>query len=97
MDDLFDVALEVAFELYFVTFYRRNPKMNILGAVLNSGRFSVEAPHFADFIDSLNSVFTSNFLIVLAMISSYKQFGGHPIECLTPDSLPFIGADQVRL
>jgi hypothetical protein len=69
--------------------------MNILGAVLNSGRFSVEAPHFADFVDSVNSVATSNFLIVLAMISSYKQFGGHPIECLTPDSLPFIGADQV--
>jgi hypothetical protein len=69
--------------------------MNILGSVLNSGRFSVEAPHFADFVDSVNSVFTSNFLIVLALIGSYKQFGGHPIECLTPDSLPFIGADQV--
>ena len=70
--------------------------MNILGSVLNSGRFSVEAPHFADFVDSVNSVFTSNFLIVLALIGSYKQFGGHPIECLTPDSLPFVGTDQVR-
>jgi hypothetical protein len=71
--------------------------MNILGVVLNSGRFSSEAPHFADFVDNINSVLTSNFLIVLGLIGSYKQFGGHPIECLIPDSLPFIGADQVKI
>jgi hypothetical protein len=69
--------------------------MNILGSVLNAGRFNSEAPHFTDFIDSANSVFTFNGLFVLALIGSYKQFGGRPIECLTPDSLPFIGADQV--
>uniref|UniRef100_A0A1I7SDL3 Innexin n=1 Tax=Bursaphelenchus xylophilus TaxID=6326 RepID=A0A1I7SDL3_BURXY len=68
--------------------------MNILGNVVNSGRIFADPPNFADFIDSANSIVTSNFLIVLAVISSYKQFGGHPIECLIPDNLPFIGVDK---
>jgi hypothetical protein len=61
----------------------------------SSGRLSVEAPHFADFVDNVNSVFTGHLLFVLALIGSYKQFGSHPIECLVPE-LPFIGADQVN-
>lgn len=31
------------------------------------------------------------------LLSLTTPIGGRPIECLTPDSLPFIGADQVNI
>lgn len=49
-----------------------------------------------DLIACLHSYFTCNLLIGLAVLLSYKQFGGNPIECMTP--LGFSGAwNEVNL
>lgn len=37
-----------------------------------------------DVIACVHSYFTCNLLIGLAILLSYKQFGGYPIECMTP-------------
>ncbi|KAL3075775.1 hypothetical protein niasHS_012605 [Heterodera schachtii] len=41
-------------------------------------------PPVLDIIANIHSYFTCNLLIGLAVLLSYKQFGGRPIECMTP-------------
>ena len=67
--------------------------MNALSNVLLSGKFTVERS-FGDVIDA-SYLLTTNILIAIAAVQSYKQFSGRAIECLTPDPMPFEGAEEV--
>lgn len=61
----------------------------VLTTVLSMIRY-VSGVEDCDFIDRLHCFFTTNLLIGLSVLISFKQFGGSPIECLTPDT--FSGA-----
>ncbi|CAB3396757.1 unnamed protein product [Caenorhabditis bovis] len=56
----------------------------VLAAVLSMLRY-VAGSDDRDFVDRLHSYFTCNILIGLAVLVSFKQFGGKPVECLVPD------------
>ncbi|KAL7070836.1 hypothetical protein ACQ4LE_010007 [Meloidogyne hapla] len=56
----------------------------VLTTVLAMMRYVSETDD-RDFVDRLHSYFTTNLLIGLSILISFKQFGGKPIECLVPD------------
>lgn len=41
-----------------------------------------------DTVDRLHYFFTSNILLGLTFLVSWKQFGGKPLECLIPAKFP---------
>ncbi|KAI1708145.1 innexin domain-containing protein [Ditylenchus destructor] len=55
--------------------------------ILNAVPYSNKPP-VQDWIASLHSYFTSNLLLGFAILHSYKQFGGRPMECMTPLGFP---------
>lgn len=57
---------------------------SILGAFLNTLKFFGHNSD-DDYIDRLHYFVTSNTLVALSILVSFKQFGGKPIECLVPD------------
>jgi len=59
----------------------------VLTTVLSMMRYVSEIED-RDFVDRLHGYFTANLLIGLSVLVSFKQFGGKPIECLTPDIFP---------
>ncbi|TKR60917.1 hypothetical protein L596_028098 [Steinernema carpocapsae] len=56
----------------------------MLTTVLSMLRYVGESED-RDLIDRLHSYFTTNILIALSVLVSFKQFGGKPMECLVPD------------
>lgn len=56
----------------------------VLGNFLTSLKYFGGQPD-DDPVDHWHYVVTSNVLIALSLLISFKQFGGKPIECLIPD------------
>lgn len=61
--------------------------MSFLISVLTGFKY-LERRTDDDVIDKLHHSLTTNILIGLSILVSWKQFGGKPIECMTPDQFP---------
>lgn len=61
--------------------------MSYLASVLTSFKY-FKRKSDNDVIDKLHYSLTTNILISLSILVSWKQFGGKPIECMTPDQYP---------
>uniref|UniRef100_A0A914VJ64 Innexin n=1 Tax=Plectus sambesii TaxID=2011161 RepID=A0A914VJ64_9BILA len=58
----------------------------MLSTILGSTRFALGNQRSdTDFVDNLHTLITSNMLIAFALLSSFKMFGGRPVECMVPD------------
>ncbi len=71
------VSLWVAFYEAFEMIENFLRFLNVLGSKKND-----------DFVDRLHYVFASNALIGAAVLISWKQFGGDPVECILPARFP---------
>uniref|UniRef100_A0A914XI62 Innexin n=1 Tax=Plectus sambesii TaxID=2011161 RepID=A0A914XI62_9BILA len=61
-------------------------KQKMLSTILGSTRFAIGTQRSdTDFVDNLHTLITSNMLIAFALLSSFKMFGGRPVECMVPD------------
>jgi len=61
--------------------------MSFLVAVLTGFKF-LDRRTDDDVVDRLHYSLTTNLLIGLSVLVSWKQFGGKPIECMPPDQYP---------
>ncbi|VDP13528.1 unnamed protein product [Soboliphyme baturini] len=59
----------------------------MLDTVIRSIRYLSPRNDDSD-VDRLHYCLTSNVLIALSLLISYKQFGGRPIECMVPKMFP---------
>uniref|UniRef100_A0A915D0N0 Innexin n=1 Tax=Ditylenchus dipsaci TaxID=166011 RepID=A0A915D0N0_9BILA len=70
--------------------HRKDTIKGTVGILLTTTRqlsYALSFLHYRkddDFVDRLSYFYTSSFLIMMAVLVSFKQFGGRPLECWVP-------------